>query len=169
MSLYAHTCQRLISLCTRLDNVSQYSRICTLVSPLLNFSNSAWPGFCPSRSQMASTSAGWDEPEKICVCLILRIALVAQLFEGPLLYQAISAWLLKRSLGVELCMRKEGGTHVSSQHSCETLSWSDMSEALGPGDLTLLRVEAGHDVTCRKLLIRQNPMWSEDPLHVGHT
>ena len=39
--------------------------ISTEVSPLLNFFSSTSDGFCPSRSHMASTSFGWEEPEKM--------------------------------------------------------------------------------------------------------
>lgn len=47
--------------------------ISTLVSPLLNFFKSALLGFCPRRSHMSSTKAGWEEPEKMQVCLMLKI------------------------------------------------------------------------------------------------
>lgn len=37
----------------------------THVSPLLNFLSSQVDGFVVSLSQIASTSSGWDDPEKI--------------------------------------------------------------------------------------------------------
>jgi hypothetical protein len=39
--------------------------ISTEVSPLLNFFSSTLEGFWPSRSHMASTSLGCEEPEKM--------------------------------------------------------------------------------------------------------
>jgi hypothetical protein len=52
---------------TSLELSDQETRvlISTDVSPLLNFFRSALDGFWPSRSQIASTRCGWEDPEKM--------------------------------------------------------------------------------------------------------
>jgi hypothetical protein len=47
--------------------------ISTEVSPLLNFFSSTFDGFWPSRSHMASTSLGCEEPEKMVQRRIVAI------------------------------------------------------------------------------------------------
>jgi hypothetical protein len=52
--------------------------ICTLVSPFANLPNSTSPGLWPKKSHIRSTSSGWEEPENICVCLMVIVEVEAR-------------------------------------------------------------------------------------------